>query len=653
MRKIGAAVLLLCAYMLCVRGSAEALYRFDDVFSKNAPQNGASGVGAQWVAVTIGGDSGGASTVVSMDTEANFINDRDSAYLTNGFGKSGLTKEPIHTLFLVLPEGEGHFRVSFDYYQRNDADSTQDVVVGNSLGAFYKIEKTSNGTNNTDQLYDIRFSNGPSDYRTVRGNFIFHQNPKNAPSQTLEVPFIIANVYNGMAEDSVNGTRAYLRINSTMRDTNVAASYGNIVARDKFKWGVANDYDPDSLSNKYFVPDSFKDWVFVPIQQVPIDSNGPINYSLQTDVANYSGIRYALQRYDGKAPYSPMSPTRWAFDIPDAPDVSKYPHFLDDLSHMPPGLVTTYRQQFNVVKGVKEAMYVYPVDPYQDFRTMTISHRSVFGLDFGAVSDTTSKVASYTVNGFKFLPANIQEDHFLKDVGAIMGVKDVKQQEPPFSMPSAVQYKYVASDVVNSFELSAAVPSKLGPNGLLPIHVTLNLSKDNQIVSRVWTELLNSSRNSDGGDIRDIFSDYFSVFLRSGTGFNLDLIKWLKEESKDADAYRKTVKVFMDEQRNVITVHFIVMMLDGGTRPVVRLVNDTVDATPTDNSYTLIRDGNENGRWDMTFFTAPKEYAPTDGSGSSRSGGGDGGGSSGCSAGVGGLLTLAAIFLAPALLKRR
>ncbi|GHS98716.1 hypothetical protein AGMMS50276_21030 [Synergistales bacterium] len=656
--KIGAAVLLLCVHMLFTQGRAEAWYRFDDVF-------GPSGVGAQWMVVTTTNDSGGASTLVRMDTEADLINAPGSAYLTNGGFGPGPLREAIYTLFLVLPEGRGILDVNFDYVSSviptGAISPMQDVNVDAPYyngSVVYNVVKTAQGfAPPFDYLYELNFAKagGISGYQSARGNFIFHQNDKDVPSQTLQVPFIIANVHDGMAQDNRD---AWLRINSTMRDNTGTggggSGNGNIVARDKFRWGVQIDYDPSVEGYGNEIPDSFKDWVFVPLTVLPIDSNAPINYTIQTDVTNYSGIRYALQRYDGYT-WHPMTPIRWGFDIPRVADVPQSIQ-LDPLSHIPPGLVTTYNQRFNVVTGVKETMHMYPVDPGLGFRNMIISHRSIFGLNFGSVAAPGTSVvpASYIVNGFKFLPAQIEVD-FLKDVGKIMSVSDVKQPSL-FSMAGSVAYQYVASDAVNSFKLSTTIPGNLTGNttGLLPIHVTMNLPKSNQIVSLVWDKLLDEARSSEDGNIREIFSNYFSVFMRSEDGYNLDLIDWLKNRSGDTDAFRKTVKVFLDEQRNVITVHFIALMMDGGSAPVVRIVNDST-ITPTENTYIIIRDGSKNNRWDMTFFTAPKSYVPTDGGGYGGGDGKRGSGGGGCDAVSfgGGLLALAMAFLAPVLLKRR
>ncbi|MDR1977605.1 MAG: hypothetical protein LBQ42_02610 [Synergistaceae bacterium] len=588
--------------------SAEALYRFDDLY-------GPSGKGAQWMVVTGDMDTGGSPTAVPMVTTANFVEYRDSVLLMNG----GVSSGDIQTLFLVLPETQGTMLVNFDWTPPypTAASYTQDVLVDN---AFYQVIKTPlSVSSGPGKSFSLDFLKSSGSYESVRGNFIFHQNPASTPSQTLQIPFIIANVYNGTAEGNP------LLFKTTIRDASVGSSgSGNIVAYDRFDWNVVDD--------KTVGADN--DWVFVPIPKLPIDAN-TVNYRLSTEVVNYTSIRYALQRYDGYA-WAPLSPSRWAFDTPAAGDVPTS-IYLDELSHIPPGLVTIYNQSFNVVSGVREAMHMYPVDPASGFRDLTIAHRSIFGLDLGSVKDSANP-NSYIVAGFQLLSAGID---FLSKVGSAMGVSNVKMPEPTDGvMSSSVSYAYIAGDVIASLGVDAGVPARMRGNngsGLLPLHVTFNLPRANQLVSPKWDSLLQEWRGS--GNIRNLFSSSFSVYLQDSYGKNLDLTEWLN----DVEAHDKTVKVFLDEQRNVLTVSFIVMLMDGA-KATARVVNDAT--TATNNTYVVVMDGNANNRWDMKFFVAPSAYAPTDHtpSGKASSGGG-------CDATALGAMLL--LFCVPIILKRR
>jgi hypothetical protein len=171
--------------------------------------------------------------------------------------------------------------------------------------------------------------------------------------------------------------------------------------------------------------------------------------------------------------------------------------------------------------------------------------------------------------------------------------------------------------------------------GLLPLHITFNLPRTNQLVNPKWDSLLQEWRSS--GNIRGLFANSFGLYLQDGYGSNLDLTDWLKETG----AYDKTVKVFLDEQRNVLTVNFIVMLMDG-VKSAVRLVDDVT--TATSNRYVVVTDGSGNNKWDMKFFIAPSGV-PTD---SRPSGGKSGGGCHGLA--LGALLFLPCV---PLILKRR
>jgi hypothetical protein len=463
-----------------------------------------------------------------------------------------------------------------------------------------------------NKSFQLGFFKRSATHESVRGNFIFHQNPNSTPSQTLQIPFIIANVYNGTAEGKP------LLFKSTIRDD----SAGNIVAHDRFEWDVVSD--------KTVGTDN--DWVFVPIPKLPIDTN-TVNYRLSTEVVNYTAVRYALQRYDGYA-WTSLFPSRWAFDIPAVGDIPAN-IYLDELSHIPPGLVTTYNQSFNVVSGVREAMHLYPVDPASGFRNLTIAHRSIFGLDLGSAKDSAN---AYVATGFRLLSAGTD---FLDKVGAAMSVSDVKMPEAADGvMSQAVNYVYIAGDVIASLGVETGIPAHMtGRNGtgLLPLHITFNLPRTNQLVNPKWDSFLQEWRNS--GNIRSLFSGAFGLYLQDSYGENLDLTEWLK----NVDAYDKTVKVFLDEQRNVLTVSVIVMLMDGA-QSTVRLVNDTT--TVTDNSYIVAMDGNGNNKWDMKFFVAPSGYASTDHRSSGTTG-------SGCDAGFGTLLPLLLLSCVLVILKRR
>jgi hypothetical protein len=491
-------------------------------------------------------------------------------------------------MFLVLPGREGDLQVSFDWLPEKPTDEVVTVDTEADNASYLITKGIQEDSRDKGKLFTFSFLKNADagSFGSVRGNFIFHQNPNDPPSQTLQVPFIIANVYNGTAEGNP------LSFRTTMRETSDGG--GNITACDRFEWDVVADKTTGTDG----------DWVFVPVPGLPIDSN-TVNYRLATEVVNYTGIRYALQRYDGYTAW-PLTPIRWAFDIPKAADVPQ-DLYLNELSHIPPGLVTTYSHSFNVVSGVREILHLYPVDPTNrrdgttpGFRTLTLAHRSIFGLHLGTGRDSASP-NTWAATGFQLLSAGLG---FLNDVGTAMDVTDVKMPEPSDGvMSGAAAYAYIAGDVVASMGVEAGVPSRMVGSGLLPLHVTFNLPRANQLVAPRWNALLQVWRS--GGDIRSSFADAFELYLQNSFGNNLNLTEELKLKS----AYDKTVKVFLDEQREVVTISFIVMLMDGA-QAALRVVEDATVATR--NSFIVVMDGNANRKWDMKFFVAPTGYVPTD-----------------------------------------
>ena len=91
-------------------------------------------------------------------------------------------------------------------------------------------------------------------------------------------------------------------------------------------------------------------------------------------------------------------------------------------------------------------------------------------------------------------------------------------------------------------------------------------------------------------------------------------------------AYDSQVKVFMDEDRGVVTVSFIAMLMNGTgseSQPALRVVSDRTPTT--ENDFLVLRDGTSDNRWNLTFYAAPADYKEnpsTPGTGGSEKSGG-------------------------------
>jgi hypothetical protein len=577
---------------------AAAQFRFDDLF-------GPSGAGAQWMAVADEAmyTGGNAARDTPLDTVSNIVLGRSYVRIANGKGLPPLSPNGegwnLHTLFLVLPGDNAQMQVRFRVRPEVSSDQTAvtpavgadlpDYVLGESFS------ETFDENGKSERLYSLSFDKRLSagSFGTSRGTFIFHQNPSGGlPSQTLQIPFVAANVYDGTAEGNP------LRFLTTIRDND----FGDIAAHRRFGWNAVNDaiQGPDG------------DWVFVPLSRLPIGRD-PVAYRLKTEVANYTGIRYALQRYDQLDVPDFDPPDRWAFDLPES-EMKEHgvplELDLDELSHIPPGLVTTYRHTFNAVTGAaRTILYLYPVDPTQrldgtgaGYRTLTLEHRSIFGLKLGSPVRGPvgggKNVPLFNVTGFRLIPAEPEDDFLRKLGGAAM-------PEPEDGVTLGVESVSPASDVIAALNVDTRVPNRL-EEGLLPLHVTFNLPRSNQIVNLRWDALLREWRAT--GDIRDIFAELFSVYFRDGGGKNLNLLEWLKQQT-DKTLYARTVKVFLDEERELLTVSFVVLLADGGSS-AVRVVEDATVATR--HSYIAAWDGSADRKWSLQIFAAPAAYVPTD-----------------------------------------
>ena len=121
-----------------------------------------------------------------------------------------------------------------------------------------------------------------------------------------------------------------------------------------------------------------------------------------------------------------------------------------------------------------------------------------------------------------------------------------------------------------------------------------------------------------------MFADYFNLFLMAESSTGTGNIWNLTQELQNKGVYEQQVKVFLDTERGrvtsdsyrgVLTVSFIVMLMDGtrdGSRPELSIVPDvsnTVSAAYSPNAdYIVIRDGKTDNKWNMTFFIAPRDY---------------------------------------------
>ena len=596
-------------------------YRFDDVY-------GPSGIGGQWVISARSTDIDGVTerltrgnrASTAIETEGNFVNSRDHIYSDNGRSTylnntiDWTIPVPIDYIFMVVPENKvtTHVDLTWADPHLNPGEAfTCDVRMGQD---HYHTVKESLGPVAGKILtnrfrFDLTKTTNPTEYGTVRTYMTFHQNPNDIASQTINVPLIIANVADGMA--TVNP----LEFRTILRGTTTTGAVGDIVAYDHFKWDVTRD--------KEFGGDN--DWIFVPLQDENID-HWNIYYNLTTHIRNFCGIRYELQRYDGQNLDRVLYPKKWAMDLPsNVKDVLPDPELrLEGLSHIAPGLITTYEQNYNVITAAKNIFRIYPVDPNSESNTprdLLLRHTTIHGVDLGEEVNT-----NYSVRGFRYLPAD--PDFLVNAACDLVAPKIEMPQQADGVMTGSVSSTNVTADAVSTVKIDAPIPTHMqyvsyDVVGLLPLHITFNLPKTNRFVTLKWDALLDQWKKT--GDIADMFFNSFRLHMHANDGTDVDLSQFMK----DRDIYNTNVKVFVDEEKGkeCVTVSLIAMLVDSKKTTWDTLLADKT--TTTDRKYLTIRDGNRNDRWDMTLYVSYIEQQNTPGPNPNPSSGGGGG----CNAG--------------------
>ncbi|MDR1915583.1 MAG: hypothetical protein LBQ58_03295, partial [Synergistaceae bacterium] len=290
-------------------------------------------------------------------------------------------------------------------------------------------------------------------------------------------------------------------------------------------------------------------------------------------------------------------------------------------------LITRYVQRYNVVTGSKGIFSMYPVDGtglVMSPHDLTLNHPSVFGL---RLAQQDAAIDYFTVTGFELLAS---DPDFLKKAASTLGRRSAAMPTPEQGvMANAVSAGFVTADAISTISVNTRVPAPMMISedvaGLLPMHVTFNLPRSNRYIAPRWNTLLNEWKTS--GSITNLFSNMFSLYIHDASGYEINVTNWLR----DRGILPRALKVFADEVNGCVTVSFIVMITDSDGTDLT-LVDDKSSMSGTDNSYLVVRDGNRNDMWDMTFFVAP-----TDSTSSGGSPGGDqqsGGGGGGCDAGV-------------------
>ena len=645
-RKI-AGVLISLAVIFILTGVCLAGYEFDDL-KGNA-------FTSQWMAINqIGGTFGGNYTEaiqISTDIITEY-DDYSTINVMNGHSDEEIDDRELHVLFLLIAGGQGQFYMdmhaeekSFDISTPVPYFSTRgDTTYNNALLALGQPDDKDA----TWRRYSFTLDRTNRDtYDTVVHEILFMQNP-NSPSQSVPRPLIISNV----ANSELTAEEVPLLIRLILKDG--AGKNANIVAYDTIDWDMTSD--KDVTGNKL---------VFVPINDDSLlTDTRKINFYLTTEVVNHTSVRYAATTYDSYGDF--LYPDHWKFDLAreQATTYVDRDFQLARKSHIAPGLVTVFKRKYNVNEENKIPLRLYPVDDTAvGTQTLRLNHNVIFGKILGDVVKDISNL--YEVTAFQLRTAGDTFYDELKRVTKAQGYINVPIIST-FGASSVTRNETMPDTVLQHLTINQVIPANLrtgNDEGLLPVHIRFNIPVT-KISDRTWLNELINAQNS-GQALEDIFFEKYQISLLTET--NSQANPWnLSQELLYKNQYNKQINVFydpdkgsstQDNDKGVITVSFIAMLMDGtrdGVRPELSVVED--HSITSDNDYIIIRDGNKDDRWKMTFLVAPTGYydnPSTSGSSSgasSASGGsasstasGSSGGS--CNLGVRSVLLLAAIYV--------
>lgn len=144
--------------------------------------------------------------------------------------------------------------------------------------------------------------------------------------------------------------------------------------------------------------------------------------------------------------------------------------------------------------------------------------------------------------------------------------------------------------------------------GLQPVSIRMRVPRQSQLIVNHWDELDGASNSS---EVFRIFSQYGSVWVRSEATAEKDANLFTAVNNKGSNigvSAADCIRAFTYD--NELYLDFIVLLADGksvnsGMTAYVEVFKD--DGVP----YVLIGDGNENAKWEMTFYVAPAGENPT------------------------------------------
>ncbi len=614
-------------------------YQFDDL-------QGPSGVSYQWMVLNNASNTFGDSHATAIDVSGDLITNNEGVLeVLSGKSESVITDRSLSTFFITAIDGYAEFDMNFrsPTLRFPTTPNLELSTITNENDVPYNDKKGPKGHpgGNYDESWRkysfvLERNRATGRFDTVIQQFSFHQNPSNVPSQGIQKPMVIANVSSSGAQEEP------LELRMILRD---ASSEGNIVAYDRDTWRLT---DEKTIGGEQ--------WVFVPVEDSNTD-NVRINYFLTTEVVNHTSYRYV--DYDGQN--NRVYPNAWKFDLPrmQGNTYIEREFQLAPSSYIAPGLVTIYKRAYNVNESSKRPLRLGAIDTYETgLYDLILNHRIIFGKRLGETykyAASEGRFNLFEITAYQPIPNDSL--NFYDNVARITGSSRNISPATSNLTASSVSHKIdnIPSSAVQYFTVNQSIPSQLRSStteGILPLHITMNIPVTLVSDRTWWNNMANEWRQS--GSIEEMFADNFEIYLMAETlgqpnPFNLS------QELMRKGVYRDQIKVFFDEERGrttqdndrgLITVSFIVMLMNGtrdGLQPELSIVPD--NSVLQDKDYIVIRDGNNDNSWKMTFFVAPTgSVVNPEPSGNNNSSSGGSGGGGGCNAGLG-IMTAAMLII--------
>lgn len=662
-KKISAAATVLSVlFLMCTAGvSWGALpyeYQFEDIY-------GISAFGGQWIVHTEHTDATpetypdntrGAATNVdispgrALSVDADLIVPHDMVYSQNGYTTSDNTVVPggsdyIKKIFLAIPgtptETETKLQLDFGYNGLGSYPNLSfDMILPAEYGVSSTVVRSGVGVS-TIKDFVLDRTRSADLYDTVMAHVRFDQDPSGSPTHATNVPVIIARVASGDA------TRNPLTLRVALRERNATAASGDIVGYQQFDWNVAENR-----------VEKGKDWIFVPLDnEGDLGNHAAIDYGIFTNIRNFSGIRYALDVYNGNNNNDLNTvhgaPSGWRMDL-TAKDIADYfdryevknrrdsllP--LHEKSHIAPGLLTFYEGTYNILRGNEKLFRIYPSSSSassQEPHNVNLILRRIYGVDLGR----NHTIANAKVNAFRIM--QVRPSFFGTAAKSFGGSQMAMPQAGDLALNSAIDTKIWTADVIGpSLKINAEIPAGMqnvaSTVNALPLYITLNLPHTNSVITDKWADLFTEWKKT--GDIREMFASHFRLNFvnekETGNSVSDENVIRVFEKLLDADMNKinEVTKVFLDEENDCITVSLMVTLVDSGVDGRRRYCYLDDDSGNSLNHYLFIEDGVASDKWGGHFYIDKNPTPLKLHYGSSNhggNGGGDGGGG-GCAAGA-------------------